>query len=123
MGSDCRCFSRARTGRPLRDSRVTIDGILWILRTGSPWRDLPKEFGPWQTVWRFFDKWNSDGTLDEALRRLQAAFIDIGEIDNDLWCIDGMIVRAHRCAGGGEKKGTSKNLRCWTPSSKVSIPI
>lgn len=99
----------AAIGRPRRDPRQVVDGILWILRTGSPWRDLPKEFGPWQTVWRLFDRWNSDGTLNEALGRLQTAFIDIGEIDNDLWCIDGTIVRAARCAAGGGKKGIRKN--------------
>ncbi len=38
-------------GRPRRDRRQIVDGILWIMRTGSPWRDLPAEFGPWATVW------------------------------------------------------------------------
>ena len=79
---------------------MIVNGILWILRSGSPWRDLPEEFGPWQTVWGLFDKWNSNGTLDTILRRLQAAFVDIGEIDEELWCVDGTIVRAARCAAG-----------------------
>lgn len=95
----------AITGRPPRDPRTIVNGILWILRTGSPWRDLPDEFGPWQTVWRLFDKWNADGTVDKILRRPQAAFADAGQIDNELWCVDGTTVRAHRCAGGGGKKG------------------
>lgn len=99
-----------RIGRPRRDSRQIMDAILWILRTGSPWRDLPDEFGPWQSAWRLFDQWNSDGTLDGVLRKLQSAFVDIGEIDNDLWCIDGTIVRAARCASGGGKKGINENL-------------
>ena len=99
----------ATTGRPPRDPRPIVDGILWVLRTGSPWRDLPREFGPWQTAWRLFDQWNGDGTLDEILRRLQAGFVDLGEIDHDLWCVDGTISRAHRCAAGGGKKGTPKN--------------
>lgn len=94
------------TGRPRRSSRQIVDAILWILRTGSPWRDLPEEFGPWQTAWRLFDQWNDDGTLNRALRRLQAAFVDIGEIDDELWCVDGTIVRAARCAAGGGKKTT-----------------
>lgn len=96
----------APTGRPPRDPRTMVDGILWILRTGSPWRDLPEEFGPWQTVWGSFNKWNADGTLDTILQRLQAAFVDVGQIDHDLWCVDGTIVRAARCAAGGGKKGT-----------------
>lgn len=111
----------AATGRPRRDSRQVVDGILWILRTGSPWRDLPAEFGPWQTAWRLFDEWNSDGTLNEALQRLRAAFIDIGEIDNDLWCIDGTVVRAARCAGGGGKKGIPRNppITRWAAPAAV----
>lgn len=101
----------ARTGRPPRNRRMVVDGILWILRTGSPWRDLPEEFGPWATVWDLFDKWTSDGTLDEILRRLRAAHIEADLIDSELWCIDGTIVRAARCAAGGGKKGSHKNLQ------------
>ena len=91
-----------------------MDGILWILRTGSPWRDLPKEFGPWQTVERLFDKWNGDGTLSKIVYRLCGVFVDIGEIDKDLWCIGGTIVRAARCASGGGKKG----LRLIIPTTE-----
>lgn len=79
----------ARRGRPPSCRRMIVDGILWILRTGAPWRDLSDEFGPWGTVWDLFDTWNSDGTLDEILRRLKAAHVDVGEIDDELWCIDG----------------------------------
>lgn len=49
-------------GRPILERRTILDGILWILRTGAPWRDLPEEFGKWQTVWRLFDQWNGDGS-------------------------------------------------------------
>jgi len=92
----------AVTGRPPRDRRTVMDGILWILRTGSPWRDLPSAFGPWQTVWRLFDQWNADGTLDAILQELQGEV----KINQELWCIDGTIVRAARCAAGGGKKMT-----------------
>ena len=51
----------ARTGRPRRDRREILDGILGILRTGAPWRDLPGELGPWATAWDLFDTWNDDG--------------------------------------------------------------
>ena len=103
-------FSKpAATGRPPRDRRQVVNGIFWILRTGAPWRDLPEEFGPCKTVWRLFDKWNADGTLDKILARLQAAFVDIGEIDQELWCIDGTVVRAARCAAGGGKKGIRRS--------------
>jgi len=102
--------ARKSTGRPPRDRRTILNGILWILRTGSPWRDLPAEFGPWATVWDLFDRWNGDGTLDKILNRLRAAHVEAGEIDDELWCVDGTIVRAARCAAGGGKKRTHKNL-------------
>jgi transposase len=100
-----------RTGRPPTDRRMVVDAILWILRTGAPWRDLPEEdFVPWETVYGLFNTWNDDGTLDSILRRLQTAQIDIGAIDEELWCVDGTITRAHRCAAGGGKKVIRKNL-------------
>jgi transposase len=93
----------ARTGRPRRDRREILDGILWILRTGAPWRDLPGELGPWATVWDLFDTWNHDGTLEAILSHLRAAGIDVGLVDRELWCIDGTVIRAARCAAGGGK--------------------
>jgi transposase len=100
----------AATGRRQRDRRTVLNGILWILPTGSPWRDLPENFGPWQTAWRLFDQWNSDGTLIAAQARLQASLAEAGEISDELWCVDGTIVRGGRCASGGGKKGIRKNL-------------
>ena len=100
----------ANTGRPQRDRREIMNAILWILKTGSPWRDLPGEYGPWKTVWDLFDTWNSNGILDVILNRLVAAKIDAGEIDSQLWCLDGTHIRAARCAAGGGKKGIPRNL-------------
>jgi transposase len=102
----------AKTGRPPTDRRKVVDGILWILRTGSPWRDLPEDdFGPWETIYGLFDTWNADGFLDKILKRLQEAHVDVGMIDEKLWCVDGTIVRAHRCAAGGGKKTTRRSQR------------
>ena len=99
----------ASTGRPPSDRRMAVNAIFWILRSGAPWRDLPEEFGPWETVYGLFNAWNAAGLWDKILRRLQGAQADAGEIDNKLWCIDGTSVRAHRCAGGGGKKGIRRN--------------
>lgn len=99
----------AATGRPPRDPRELLDAIFWIVRTGAPWRDVPSEFGAWKTVYNHFDRWNSDGTLDEIRKRLLSQFVDEDEIDSQLWCIDGTIVRAARCANGGGKKTTHMN--------------
>ena len=89
-----------QTGRPPRDRRQIVEGILWILRTGSPWRDLPDAFGPWATVWDVFDTWNHDGTLQAILDRLRGQV----KIDAALWCIDGTIVRAAKCAAANSSK-------------------
>ena len=101
-----------RMGRPPRDRRKIMDGILWILRTGSPWRDLPEALAPWQTAWDLFNRWNQDGTLERILERLRLK----QQLDPELWCIDGTIVRAARCASGGGKK-TIRTNRTTTRSA------
>ena len=100
---------RAKTGRRPVDRRNIVNGIFWILRTGAPWRDVPKEFGKWQTVWDLFDRWNASGLWDDIVARLRSACVDAGDIDTELWCVDGSVVRAARCAAGGGKKGILKN--------------
>ena len=107
----------AATGRPPRDRRQVIDGILWVLNTGVAWRDLPAEFGPWQTVWHRYNQWNGDGTLDAILSELRGGV----EIDGELWCVDGTVVRAHKCAAGGGKKTmkTSRRTTRWAAAAAV----
>ena len=101
----------AKTGRPPTDRRQVVDGILWIMHAGAPWRDLPEEeFGPWETVYGLFNAWNASGILDKILCRLQINVIESGALDGQLWCIDGTMVRAHRCAAGGGKKTIRKSL-------------
>ena len=99
----------ARTGRPRRDDRQMLNGILWILRTGAPWRDLPERFGPWQTVYDHFCRWRRQGLFDRILQTLQIKLDANGRIDWDLWCVDGTTVRATRAAAGGGKKGAPEN--------------
>jgi transposase len=89
-----------------------LNGILWILRTGAPWRDLPERYGPWQTVYDYFRNWRADGTFNSILQRLQLRLDREGKIDWDLWFVDGSSVRAARCAGGARKKsGRSESPR------------
>ena len=94
----------AKTGRPPSDPRLMLNGILWILRTGSPWRDLPERFGPWQTVYDHFAKWRALGAYDRILEALHIRLDADATIDWDLWCIDGSSVRASRAAAGASKK-------------------
>lgn len=101
----------AWTGPPPADPRKMLDAILWVDNTGAKWRDIPRETGAWQTVFKHFDRWNGDGTLQAIVSRLTQFAIDSGQVSDELWCIDGTILRAHRCAAGGAKKVTQKNRR------------
>ena len=92
-------FSKRR-GRPWSDHRQVINGILWILKTGSPWRDLPPEFGKWQTVYNRFRRWIYEGVWERVYRRLLKRAKANRKIDHTMWCVDGSVVRAHRCASG-----------------------
>ena len=92
--------STNRPGRPWADHRTVINGILWILKTGSPWRDLPVEFGKWQTVHKRFRRWIFEGLWDRIMSRLLGRLDALGKIDRSIWCVDGSVVRAHRCAAG-----------------------
>ena len=60
-----------RTGRPRADNRKLFNGVLWILRTGAPWRDLPEYYGPWQTVHKRFAQWQENGKLKELFDQLR----------------------------------------------------
>lgn len=106
------CFvPPSKMGRPPVDRRNVLDGIFWILRTGAPWRDLPEEFGAFQTVWRLFNQWNADGTLDRIERRLRASFVETEAIDLKLWMVDGTSVRASKAAAGAGKKRIHSNRK------------
>ncbi|HBE68813.1 MAG TPA: IS5 family transposase [Planctomycetaceae bacterium] len=89
-----------RGGRPLADHRRVINGILWILKTGSPWRDLTSEYGKWQTVYNRFRRWINEGLWNQIYDRILQRAKQLQRLENDLWCIDGTVVRAHRCASG-----------------------
>ena len=69
-----------RKGGRWRDHRTVIDGILWKLRTGTPWRDLPERYGPWQTCFDRFNRWRRDGTWDRLLEHAQTKSDAVGEV-------------------------------------------
>ena len=77
-----------------------VEGVLWIVRTGSPWRDLPQAFGDWNSVFRRFSRWSLKGVW----RRIFEAMSD--DPDFEYLIIDTTIVRAHQHAAGNEKKGS-----------------
>lgn len=84
-------------GRPPRDHRRNLDAILWIARTGAPWRDLPAELGNWDSVFRQFRRWTGSGLWDVMLE----ALADGGGDADLLQMIDSTSIRAHHCAAGG----------------------
>lgn len=96
--------SDAKTGRPAKDPRQMLNGVLWVLNTGAAWRDLPERFGPWQTVYGYFKSWRASGLFDTILDALHLQLDKDGKIDWELWCIDGTSVRATRAAAGAGKK-------------------
>jgi transposase len=89
--------SNGLVGRPFRDHRQVVEGIVYRYRTGIAWRDLPEEFGPWQTVWKRHRRFSLDGTWDKLLIRLLAEADAAGEIDWSV-SIDSTINRAHQHA-------------------------
>jgi len=90
--------NRACGGRPPSDHRKILDGVFWIARTGSPWRDLPDQLGNWNSVFRQYRRWTEAGVWDLILSALAES--DIGE--SALQMIDSTIIRAHHCAAGGK---------------------
>jgi len=98
-------------GRPARPARDMLNGMIWILMTGAPWRDLPERYGPWETVYRRFREWTRDGVLDRILKRLQWRLDEEGYIDWSELYVDGSSVRASAAAAGARKKGGPRNRR------------
>jgi transposase len=107
-----------KSGRPPKHSkRQLINGIRFRVRTSVQWRDLPERFGPWQTVYGLFRRWQRDGTWKRILTQLQAQADMDGLITWDV-SVDSTVARAHQHAAGARKKGlTSVNPRAgWTPN-------
>ncbi len=89
--------SQGQRGRPFRDHRQVIEGIVYRLRTGVAWRDLPDSFGPWQTIWKRHKRFSTDGTWDTIHARLVAEADAAGAIDWNV-SVDSTINRAHQHA-------------------------
>lgn len=99
---------RAATGRPAKDHRTIVNAIVWRLKTGIPWRDLPERYGPWQTVYTRFRRWQQSGVWDRMLAALQTAADERGDLDWDLHFLDGTTIRAHPCAAGAKKGAVTR---------------
>ena len=86
-------------GRPGEDNRLFMDAVLWMLRTGAPWRDLPAEFGNWNSVFTRFNRWSQKGVWESLFKALA------DDPDFEHVMIDATIVRAHQHAAGAKGGG------------------
>ena len=84
-------------GRPRNEDRPILNGILWIVRSGAAWRDLPKRYGAWSTVYSRFVQWQEEGLFDTILKELSE------EADFQDMSIDSSTVKAHQASAGAKK--------------------
>ena len=101
-----------------RDNRRFVDALLWIARTGAPWRDLPAELGHWNSQWRRFDRWAKAGRLALVAAALR-------DPDLDVLILDSTVIRALPCAAGARKKRTApaaRRSRTWAAAAGASAP-
>ena len=86
-----------KRGRPRKDNRSMLNGMLWIVRSGAQWRELPEVYGPWQSVYARFAKWRDDGTLEHVFRALSS------DADMENLSLDSTCIKVHESANGGGK--------------------
>ncbi len=85
---------------PIPDLRQQFNAVMWRFRTGSPWRDLPVEYGPWSTVYDRFRLWATTGVFEQLMQAVIAEAAARGQIDLDLVSVDSTTARAHHHAAG-----------------------
>lgn len=111
-----------KPGRPRRwQLRQLMDGIRWRTRTGAPWRDVPQRYGPWESVYGLFRRWQRDGTWAAILTSAQVRADAAGLITWDV-SVDSTVARAHQHAAGARKKGMRRpnRLAAWPPSRLIT---
>jgi transposase len=102
-----------RGGRPWRDPRDVLNAILWILRTGAPWADLPRRYPPYQTCHDRFQRWEREGVLDRVLTALAEDLRQRGKVDLTEAFIDGTHAGAKRGVLMLGSLGAAKRPRSW----------
>ncbi len=100
-------------GRPRQDLREVLNGILWILRTGAQWADLPDRYPPYQTCHRYFQEWSRSGTVKRILHALAEDLYDRGQIDITEAFIDGSFSGAKKGALPSERRSAGRGPRSW----------
>ena len=106
-----------RRGQAWREHRAVLNAILWKLSTGTPWRDLPERYQPWQTPAARLLRWQRDGTWGKVLRHVQQCSDAVAAIDWEVG-VDSTVIRAHQHAAGAPKKGTAqRSTRRWAAAA------
>jgi len=109
-------------GRPWRDARAVLDGVLWILRTGARWQDLPREYPPYQTCHRRFQQWVREGRLERILRALAEDLLARGALDLEEAFIDASFSSAKKGAVVLVQRAAEKGPRSWQlPTAMVFL--
>lgn len=102
-----------RRGRPRQDPRAVLNGILWICRTGAPWKDMPGRYPPYQTCHRYFQQWNQEGLWDKILYKLAQHLKEEGKIDIEECFLDGTFASAKKGGIILEKLSVVRAPRSW----------
>ena len=89
-------------GVTAKDNRLFVEAVLWIARTGSPWRDLPPQLGNWHNVYTRFSRWGKSGVWQQVIEAVRT------DADLEALLLDSTIVRAHQHAAGAQKKKAHK---------------
>jgi len=100
-------------GRPRQDDRAILNGILWIMRTGAAWAEMPGRYPPYQTCCRRYQEWVANGAFERILRSLLADLAERGELDLTECFIDGTFVIAKKGATGWERPSGAKVRKSW----------
>ena len=110
-------------GRPWRDSREVLNGILWVLRTGAPWRDLPGRYPPYQTCHRRFQRWVEEGVLASVLEALAEDLEKRGNLGLSECFIDGTFVVAKKGGTSVGKTKRGKGTKLMAVVERSGLPI
>ena len=95
---------REGTKGPNVDNHLFLNGVFWLLKTGSPWRDLPSHYGKWKAVHRRFSRWCHAGIFKKVFKTLLSSYKD----DFDTIQIDSFTIKSHQHAAGSKKKMIEK---------------
>src|SRR5438093_11556262 len=103
---------KPKPGRPAADHRRILNGILWLLRTGAPWRDLPERYGPWATVASRFYRWRTAGIWARLFAEVQQQADASGDLDWEVLDVDGTILRPHQPPAGAHNSSAHAASPC-----------